>query len=101
MKEHFVITLRIFNKVYRLRIKRKDEKIYRDAADAIIKKTNQYRDFFSGEGNDQLGNEEYMVMTTIQALSENADLEDRDEVYERKIKALTEELDIFLKQHIQ
>ncbi|NDW10755.1 cell division protein ZapA [Dysgonomonas sp. 520] len=99
MNEHFVITLHVFNKVYRLKVKRKDEKIYRDAADAIKKKTKQYRDYFSGQESNKLEDTDYMVMTSIQALSENAALETENEAYERKIKSLTEELDLFLRKY--
>ena len=99
MDEHFIITLRVFDKMYRVRIRRKDEKIYRDAADAIEKKTNQYRNSFSGVVNEPLRETDYMVMTTIQALSENVDLEIKNETYEDKIRSLTEELNIFLKKY--
>lgn len=97
--EHLIITLQVFGKSYRLNIKRREEKIYRDAAVAIIKKTNQYRNSFLGQDVEQLTNTDYMVMTTIQALSENADLETRNKIYEDKIKALSSELDVFLKKY--
>ncbi|MFV0468162.1 MAG: cell division protein ZapA [Dysgonomonas sp.] len=99
MDEHFIITLRVFDKMYRVRIRRKDEKIYRDAADAIEKKTNQYRNSFSGVVNEPLRETDYMVMTAIQALSENVDLEIKNETYEDKIRSLTEELNVFLKKY--
>lgn len=99
MDEHLIITLHVFDRVYRLRIKRKDEKIYRDAADAIEKKTNQYRKTFKGVETESLRESDYMAMTTIQALSENVDLENQNKSYEDKIRALTEELDMFLRKH--
>ncbi|MEN9918036.1 MAG: hypothetical protein RL662_472, partial [Bacteroidota bacterium] len=45
MDDHFIITLRVLDRVYRLRIKRKDEQKYRDAVVAIEKKTTQYRNY--------------------------------------------------------
>lgn len=99
MKEHFVITLRILDRVYRLKIHRKDEKKFRDAAVAIEKKTNQYRSHFAGAESKSLLERDYLAMTTIQALSETEALEAKNKLFEDKIQSLIDELDVYLKQN--
>jgi len=98
INEHFVISLRVLGRTYRLRIKRSDEKIFRDAVSEIERKISQYRNYFSGTEQDALEELDYVVMTSIQALSEHFDLDTRNKMFEDKIKALTEELDDYLKR---
>jgi cell division protein ZapA (FtsZ GTPase activity inhibitor) len=98
MKEHFIITLRVFDKYFRLKINRKDEKKYRDAAVAIEKKTNQYRNYFSGSGSEHLQASDYLTMTAIQALSETEGLEAENKMFEDKVQSLIDELDEYLKK---
>ncbi len=98
MDEHFIITLRVLDRVYRLKIKREDEQKYRDAAAAIQKKTAQYRSYFAGADSDKILEPDYLAMTTIQALSEKVDLEVQNSLFEDKVKSLIGELDTYLKQ---
>lgn len=97
MSDHFVITLRVFDRVYRLRINRKDEKKYRDAAETIEKKTNQYRGYFAGPDSNKLLERDYLAMTTIQALSETEELSSQNKYFEEKTKFLINKIDTFLK----
>lgn len=98
MKDHFIITLRVFDRSYRLKIHRKDEKKYRDAAVAIEKKTNQYRKHFAESGSKSLLEGDYLAMTTIQALSETEALIAENKIFEDKVQSLIDELDEYLKQ---
>ena len=98
MSEHFIITLRVLDRSYRLKIHRKDEKKYRDAAVAIEKKTNQYRNYFAESESKSLLERDYLTMTTIQALSDTAELEANNKLFEDKVKSLIDELDIYLKE---
>lgn len=98
MSEHFIITLRVLDRVYRLKVKRKDEKKFRDAVVAIEKKTTQYRNYFAGSDSRNLLERDYLAMTTIQALSETEDLEAKNSFFEDKVKSLTNELDAYLKK---
>lgn len=98
MSEHFIITLRILDRTYRLRINRKDEAKYRDAALAIEKKTNQYRNRFAGDNSHKMIEMDYLAMTTIQALSETEAIKAKNKHFEDRIKGLIEELDVYLKQ---
>lgn len=97
MDDQFIITLRVADRFYRLKVKREDEKKYRDAVDAIEKKTNQYRDYYSGSENYELKDKDYMAMTAIQALSEYVELDAKNELFETKIKALTQDIEDYLK----
>lgn len=98
MDDNLIITLRVADRFYRLKIKRKDEKKFRDAADVIEKKTNQYRDFFSGSEAHELTERDYMAMTAIQALSEHEELDAKNKLFETKVNKLTQELEAYLKQ---
>lgn len=98
MSEHFIITLRVLDRHYRLKIHRRDEQKYRDAAVAIEKKTNQYRNYFAGSESKNLLERDYLTMTTIQALSETEELKANNELFENKVKSLIDELDTYLKQ---
>ncbi|HCO68852.1 MAG TPA: cell division protein ZapA [Dysgonomonas sp.] len=97
MTEHFIITLRVLDRVYRLKVRRKDEQIYRDAVAEIEKKTTQYRNYFSGAGSDKLLEQDYLAMTSIQALSETVELDSENKHFQNRIKSLISELDSYLK----
>lgn len=97
MNEHLIITLRVLDRVYRLKVNRKDEKKFRDAATAIEKKTNQYRSYFAGAESKSLLERDYLAMTTIQALSETENLEADNKAFEDRIKAMINKLDEYLK----
>lgn len=99
MDEQFIITLRILDRVYRLKIKRKDEQKYRDAALEIEKKTTQYRNYFAGADSNKILERDYLTMTVIQALSEKVELDAENKFFAEKLKSLTEELDTYLKQN--
>lgn len=98
MSDRFVITLRVFDRVYRLKINRKDEKKYRDAAETIEKKTNQYKGYFSGSDSNKLLERDYLAMTAIQALSETEELTAENIFFEEKAQYLIEKIDGFLKK---
>ncbi len=98
MNDHFVITLRVFDRIYRLKINRKDEKKYRDAAETIEKKTNQYRSYFSGPDSNKLLERDYLAMTTIQALSETEELKAQNAFFEKKTQSLINKIDNYLKK---
>lgn len=97
MSEHFIITLRVLDRVYRLKIKRKDEQIYRDAVAEIEKKTTLYRNYFSGADSNKLLEQDYLAMASIQALSEAVELDSENKHFENRIKSLIGELDSYLK----
>lgn len=99
MGERFIISLRILDRVYRLKINRKDEQKFRDAAVTIDKKTNQYRIHFAGTDSKSLLEQDYLAMTTIQALSQTEALEAKNKLFEDKIKSLIDEVEIYLKQN--
>lgn len=97
MDEHLIITLRVGDRFYRLKIKRKDERKYRDAAVAIEKKTNQYRELFQGSESQELGDKDYLAMTAIQAVSEFEELDVENKDFEEGIIKLTQEIEQYLK----
>jgi len=101
MDEHLIINLRVADMRYPLKVKRKDEEIYRKAADEIDYKLGQYKNYFTGGGAQPLQNSDYMAMTAIQALSEKVEQQFRAESFESKVKKLNQELEIFLKKHIK
>lgn len=98
MNDHFIITLRISDRIYRLKVKRKDEQKYRDAIVAIEKKTAQYRNYFATTESKDLSEKDYLTMTTIQALSESVELEIGNKMFETKISSLIEDLDSYLRK---
>lgn len=97
MKDKFIITLRVFDRVYRLKINRNDEKKYRDAAVAIEKKTTQYRNYFASSNSNKLLEQDYLAMTTIQALSETEALAEDNKQFEVKIQSFIDAIDEYLK----
>lgn len=99
MDEKFIITLRIQERVYRLKINRKDEARFRDAALAIEKKTNQYRSQYEGNNSQNMIDSDYLAMTAIQALSETEALESKNKYFENRINGLINELDSYLKDN--
>ncbi len=101
MDEKFIINLRVADTRYPLRVKRKDEEIYRKAADEIDYKLGQYKNYFTGHGSRSLHNSDYMAMTAIQAVAEKVECQLRAESFESKVKALTQEMEIFLKKHVK
>lgn len=97
MSEHFIITLRVLDRVYRLKVRRKDEKVYRDAVAKIERKTTQYRNYFRGADSKKLLEQDYLAMTSIQALSEAVEVDNENKLFENKVKSLISELDSYLK----
>lgn len=100
MDEHLIINLRVANAKYPLRIKRKDEEIYRKAADEIDYKLGQYKNYFTGDSSQSLPDTTYMAMTAIQAVSEKVKYRLMAESFESKIEELTRELEIYLKKNM-
>jgi cell division protein ZapA len=97
MDDHLIINLRVADTRYPLRIERKNEEMYRKAADEIDYKLGQYKNYFTGDSSRSLQNADYMVMTAIQAVAEKVEYQARTNLFEVKIKKLTEELDSYLK----
>lgn len=97
MDDHLIINLRVADTRYPLRIERKDEEMYRKAADEIDYKLGQYKNYFTGDSSHSLQNADYMAMTAIQAVAEKVEYQTRTNLFEVKIKKLTEELDSYLK----
>lgn len=97
MENHFIITLRVADRFYRLKINRNDERKYRDAAVAIEKKTNQYRELFEGSDSHDLGDKDYLAMTAIQAVSEYEELDVENKDFEEDLEMLTKEIEQYLK----
>ncbi|MDU1889105.1 MAG: cell division protein ZapA [Dysgonomonas sp.] len=101
MDEHLIINLRIADMRYPLRIKREDEEIYRKAAYEIDYKLGQYKNYFAGESPHSLQDVNYMAMTALQAVAEKVEHQLRADSFEARIKGLTQELDIFLKERVK
>ena len=97
--DKLLLTLRIDGRKYPLKINRSEEEAFRDAEKKINNNINQYRVAFGGE-NSELGAQDFMDMTAIQALAENFALVDKSntEPMEKKIAELIEELDKYLKK---
>lgn len=98
MDDHLIINLRVADMRYPLRVNRKDEEIYRKAANEIDYKLVQYKNYFTGDSSGSLRDVDYMAMTSIQAVAEKVEHQLRAETFEAKIKDLTKELDNYLKE---
>jgi cell division protein ZapA len=98
MDDHFIINLRVADMRYPLRIKRLEEVIYRKAAEEIDYKLVQYKKSFTRDPDRTFSEINYMAMTSIQAVAEEVEQRLRANMYEDKIKSLTEELDNYLKE---
>lgn len=96
MDDHLIINLRVGDTRYPLKVKRSEEEIYRRAADEIDYKLGQYKRYFAGDSTHVLYNENYVVMTAIQAVGGKAEHQLRAELYESKLKSLALELDKYL-----
>lgn len=101
MDEHLIINLRVADMRYPLCIKRKDEEVYRRAANEIDYKLGQYRNYFTGDSLQSLQDKEYMAMTAIQAVAEKVEHQLRAESFEVRIRSLSSELEGFLKKHVK
>ena len=101
MDEHLIINLRVADTRYPLRIKRKDEEVYRKAANEIDYKLGQYRSYFTGDSLQSLHDKEYMAMTAIQAVAEKVEHQLRVQSFEAKIESLDREFENFLKKHVK
>lgn len=101
MDEHLIINLRVADMRYPLRIKRKEEEVFRKAATEIDYKLGQYRNHFTGDSSLSLNDKEYMAMTAIQAVAEKVGHQLRAESFEARIRSLSRELEGFLKAHVR
>ena len=101
MDEEFVINLKVEDARYPLRIKRSEEEVYRRAAKEIDYKLGQYKSYFTVGDSYTLESKDYMAMTAIQAVAEKAEHEIRAENFEKKVKALINDLDSYLKKAVR
>ncbi len=101
MDDHLIINLRVADMRYPLRIKRRDEEMFRRAAEEIDYKLGQYRNYFTGDTSHSLQNTDYMAMTAIQAVAEKVECQLRAESFEFKVKDLTRELEDYLKKNVK
>ena len=97
--DKLLVTLKIDGRKYPLKIDRSQEEAFRSAEKKINNKINKYRVAFGCENSD-LNAQDFMAMTTIQALVENFTLEGKSDTapMEKKIVGLIEELDNYLKK---
>ena len=93
MDDLFEIKLMVGGTYYPLTIRRKDERLYREAARRINDKLNRYREHFP-----QLSEEKYYVMAAVHIAMVNIMLEDFNDTapYKEKIQQLDKELDNIL-----
>ncbi|MDR2954817.1 MAG: cell division protein ZapA [Prevotella sp.] len=101
MDEHLIINLRVADKRYPLRIKRKDEEVYRKAAIEIDYKLGQYKSYFTDDSPQALQDIDYMAMTAIQAVADKVECQLRTDAFEAKIEGLTRELESYLRSHVK
>lgn len=101
MDDHLIINLRVADMRYPLRVKRRDEEMFRRAADEIDYKLGQYKNYFTGDSSHSLQNTDYMAMTAIQAVAEKVKHQLRAESFETKVKDLTHELEDYLKGNVK
>ena len=89
MDDLFEIKLMVGGTYYPLKIRRKDERLYREAARRINDKLNKYREHFP-----QLSDEKYFVMAAVHIAMVNAMLEDFNDTapYKEKIQQMDKEL---------
>ncbi|NDV79892.1 cell division protein ZapA [Dysgonomonas sp. 511] len=99
--DHLIINLRIADMRYPLRVKRREEEIYRKAADEIDYKIGQYKSYFTGSESQALRDTDYMAMTAVQAVAEKVEWQFKANSFERGIKKLTQELDDYLKMQVK
>ena len=97
-EDRFLLTLQIDGRKYPIKILRKEEEAYRNAAKKINNKINQYRVTYGDSSG--LISQDFMAMTAIQALVENFTLGTKNytQPYEKKISSLIEELDQYLEK---
>ena len=89
MDDLFEIKLMVGGTYYPLKIHRKDERLYREAARRINDKLNKYREHFP-----QLSDEKYFVMAAVHIAMVNVMLEDFNDTapYKEKIQQMDKEL---------
>ncbi|WP_029903857.1 cell division protein ZapA [Prevotella sp. 10(H)] len=101
MDDHLIINLRVADMRYPLRIRRRDEEMFRKAANEIDYKLGQYKNYFTGNSPHSLQNADYMAMTAIQAVAEKVEHELRADAFESKVKELTRELENYLRENVK
>lgn len=99
--DYFTVNLRIADTRYPLRIRRKEEEMFRKAANDIDYKLSQYKGYFTDRLSQPLQDKDYMAMTAIQAMSEKVEEQMRVDSFEKKINELTLKLDDYLKKYLK
>lgn len=101
MDDHLIINLRVADMRYPLKVHRRNEEVYRKAANEIDYKLGQYKNYFTGSSIHSLQNSDYMAMTAIQAVAEKVEYQLRVNSFEEKIKEMTLELEGYLKGKVK
>lgn len=96
--DKLLLTLEIDNRKYPLRIDRDEEEAYRKAAKNLNDRINLYKAKYGGKSD--LDTQDYVVMSALQAMTHNFNLEKRNDTkpFEDTINSLVDELDNFLKK---
>lgn len=103
--EYFIINLTVNGRRYPLRIRRceAEEEIYRKASRILDQKINQYKSTFlptysTRVGTRKIDETDCIIMTALQAVSENAKLEKDTNAadMEEKLRFMIEEIDTYL-----
>jgi len=98
MDDHLIINLRVADQKYPIKVKRRDEEVFRKAADEIDYKLSQYKEYFTKDSSHSLEDKDYMAMTAIQAVKEKVEQEYRAKGFESKINSLISEIDSYLRK---
>ena len=103
MDDHFTITLSVNGRSFPLHIHRKKEEIYRKAVKEIDRKTNQYKSLFQNPNigattKRKIDELDCVLMTAIQAVSENIQLEKETDAkdIEQRLRSMILEIDEYL-----
>lgn len=103
MDDHLTITLNVNGRSFPLRIERKKEEYYRKAVKEIDRKTNQYKSLFQKPYAETMSRRKIdeldcVLMTAIQAVSENAQLEKETDAkdMEQRLKSMIHDIDEYL-----
>ncbi|MFT4073570.1 MAG: cell division protein ZapA [Dysgonamonadaceae bacterium] len=105
MDEHFIITLNVNGRSFPLRIRRDREEVYRKAVKELDRKTNQYKSLFQKPYAETMSRRKIdemdcVLMTAIQAVSENIRLEKETDAkeMEKRLRSMIQEVDNYLNQ---
>lgn len=95
MEEDLLISVEIADRIYKVRVSRKEEEVFRKAVNVVKTKTKEYADMFAYKDKQDL-----LAMVLLQYLTSYIKLEDQQNFFKENLFVKLEEIENLLEEDL-